>query len=96
MVNKYIYNTNTSHCKREEQMIRIDMSIRGDIWSIHLNEDSSKEGCNYLDNEIWANGDREEIRSSLERSMKMAASEENERLVPGVVERIMKCVGMRL
>lgn len=72
------------------------MSIKGDIWSVHINEDSSKEGCNILDNEIWANGDREEIRRSLELSMGHVASEGSEHLVKGVVERIMKCVGMRL
>ena len=46
-------------------MVQIDMVISGEIWGIHINEDSSKEGCNVLDNEIWANGDREEIRESL-------------------------------
>lgn len=77
-------------------MTRIDMSIRGDIWSIHLNEDSSKEGCNYLDNEIWANGTKAEMRSSLEKSLGVVVSEENEHLVKGIVDRIIKCVGMRL
>lgn len=77
-------------------MVRIDMSINGDVWSIHLNEDSAKEGCNFLDNEIWANGTREELRSSLERSLGFAVSEESLHLVKGIVDRVMKCVGMRL
>lgn len=77
-------------------MVRIDMSINGDVWSIHLNEDSAKEGCNFLDNEIWANGTKAEMRSSLERSLGVVVGEENEHLVAGIVDRIIKCVGMRL
>ena len=77
-------------------MVRIDMSIRGDIWSIHLNEDISKEGCNYLDNEIWANGTKEELRNSLERSFNDVSAEDRKHLVGGIVDRIIKCVGMRL
>lgn len=77
-------------------MVQIDMVISGEIWGIHINEDSSKEGCNVLDNEIWANGDREEIRESLKMSFRYLVANERQHLIPGVVDRIMKVVGMRV
>ena len=77
-------------------MVRIDMSINGDVWSIHLNEDSSKKGCNILDNEIWVNGTKDEMRQALEKEFSFIVSPENEHLITGIVDRIIKCVGMRL
>ena len=77
-------------------MVRIDMSINGDVWSIHLNEDSAKEGGNFLDNEIWANGTKEEMRETLKQVFSDIVIQDNQHLITGVVDRIIKCVGMRL
>ena len=77
-------------------MLKIDMSINGDVWSIHLNEDSSKKGCNFLDNEIWANGTKEEMRETLKQVFSDIVIQDNQHLITGVVDRIIKCVGMRL
>lgn len=77
-------------------MIRIDLAISGEIWSIRLNEDSSKQGCNFLNNEIWANGTRTEMRETVEKSLRAVVRPENEHLVAGITERIMKCVGMSI
>lgn len=77
-------------------MLRIDMSINGDVWSIRLNEDSSKKGCNFLNNEIWANGTKAEMRETVEKSLRAVVRPENEHLVTGITERIMKCVGMSI
>ena len=77
-------------------MLRIDLAISGKIWSIRLNEDSSKQGCNFLNNEIWANGTRAELREIVEKSLRAVVRPENEHLVTGITERIMKCVGMSI
>ena len=77
-------------------MIQVDISISGEIWGLHLNEDSSKEGCNFLDNEIWANGTKDEIRESLKLSFSYIVEDENRHLIPGIVDRIIKVMGMRI
>lgn len=81
-------------------MATLSLVIGDDVWTININVDSSKSGCNFLSNEIWANGDRVEIRHTLLSSIKIAkaVSRSDKDLVETirVVDDIMQIVGLRL
>lgn len=81
-------------------MATLSLVIGEDIWTVNINVDSSKSGCNYFSNEIWANGDRVEIRHTLLSSIKIAkaVSRSDKDLVETirVVDDIMRIVGLRL
>ena len=84
-------------------MLRVDLTIKGEIWSVHINEDSSKLGTNYLDNEIWVNGDRELIERNLRRFLMIAVDceyvddpEPSNDEIENIVIKIMNAYGMKL
>lgn len=81
-------------------MATLSLVIGDEVWTININVDSSKSGCNFLSNEIWANGDRVEIRHTLLSSIKIAKaiSRSDKDLVETirVVDDIMRIVGLRL
>lgn len=84
-------------------MLRVDLTIKGEIWSVHINEDSSKLGTNYLDNEIWVNGDRDLIERNLRRFLMIAVDceyvddpEPSNDKIEIIVIKIMNAYGMKL
>lgn len=84
-------------------MLRVDITIKGEIWSIHINEDSSKLGTNYLDCEIWVNGERELIERNLRRFLMIAVDceyvdeqEPSNDEIEIIVMKIMNAYGMKL
>ena len=84
-------------------MLRVDLTIKGEIWSVHINEDSSKLGTNYLDNEIWVNGDRDLIERNLRRFLMIAVDceyvddpEPSNDEIENIVIKIMNAYGMKL
>ena len=84
-------------------MLRVDLTIKGEIWSVHINEDSSKLGTNYLDNDIWVNGDRDLIERNLRRFLMIAVDceyvddpEPSNDKIEIIVIKIMNAYGMKL
>lgn len=84
-------------------MLIVNLTIKGKIWSVHINEDSAKLGCNYLDNEIWVNGDRGEIIRNLRRFMTVACdceygddTEPSFSEIEYVCDKIMNAYGIKL
>ena len=84
-------------------MLRVDLTIKGEIWSVHINEDSSKLGTNYLDSEIWVNGDRDLIERNLRRFLMIAVDceyvddpEPSNDEIEIIVIKIMNAYGMKL
>lgn len=57
-------------------MLYTNILIKGQVWAVHINNDSTKLGCNYLDREIWVNGAVEEIKKNLYRFMLVAVDYE--------------------
>lgn len=74
-------------------MVRIDIVIGEYIYAVHINEDSTKCGCDIFNKEIWANGDRSEIKEQLTRSISFASGKKE---VQRVVDPIMSVIGMRI
>lgn len=84
-------------------MLRVDLNINGQIWNVHINEDSSKLGTNYLDNEIWVNGERDLIERNLRRFMMIAVDceyvddpEPSNDDIEIIVQKIMSAYGLKL
>lgn len=57
-------------------MLKTHLIINGQVWQVHLNEDSSKLGCDILKREIWADGTKDEIRVNLTRFLTIASDYE--------------------
>lgn len=57
-------------------MLITNVIIKGQVWSVNINSDSEKKGCNILDKEIWVNGTTEEISDNLYRFMQIAVDYE--------------------
>lgn len=84
-------------------MLRAHLIINGQVWQVHLNEDSSKLGCDILKREIWADGTKDEIRENLTRFLTIASDYEyGVANAPGIdeveyiSEKIMMAFGIRL
>ena len=84
-------------------MLRVDLNIKGQIWNVHINEDSFKLGTNYLDNEIWVNGERELIERNLRRFLMIAVDceyvdvpEPSNDEIEVIVQKIMSAYGLKL
>ena len=57
-------------------MLRTHLIINGQVWQVHLNEDSSKLGCDILKREIWTDGTKDEISVNLTRFLTIASDYE--------------------
>ena len=70
-------------------MLNVHVIIKGQVWQVHINEDSSKLGCDLLKREIWVNGETDLVESNLYRFMQVAVDYEyanNEQPSEGEVE----------
>ena len=50
----------------------VEVRIGESIWTIHINEDRLQRGCNFLANEIWVNGEWNEVGADLSKYLMMA------------------------
>jgi len=57
-------------------MLKVHVIIKGQVWQVHINEDSSKLGCDILKREIWVNGEIDTVESNLYRFMQVAVDYE--------------------
>ena len=80
----------------------VEIRIGKEIWTIHINEDSLKRGCNFLANEIWVNGSWQEAGAELTKSLMTARKiEYGERWresgdIIEVVNRIMRVTRLEI
>lgn len=80
----------------------VEIRIGDSIWTIHINEDSLKRGCNFLANEIWVNGSWQEAGAELTKGLMIARKiEYGERWresgdLNDTVNRIMRATGLKI